>query len=60
MHSLLACFPLEYQITDHEGAVFDILVVVPSNGLEILCCWEAKSQASFFCAVDFEFSSEVC
>ena len=60
VHSLLACFPFEHQIIDDEGAILDVPVVVSSNGLEILCCSKAGSQASLFCAVDLEFFGEVC
>ena len=60
MHSFLACFPFEYQITNHEGAILDVLVVVSPYGLEILCCSKAGGQPSLFYAVDFQFSGVVC
>ena len=42
MRSFLACFPPEYQITDHEGTVFDVPVVISPDGFEILCCLKTE------------------
>jgi len=59
MHSFLTCFPLEYQITDHEGAILDVLIVVPSHGFKVLSSLKAAGQPFLFCAINFKFSSVV-
>jgi len=60
MHSFLAFFPFEYQITDHKGTILDILVVISSHGFEILCCMKVGNQPFLFYAIDFKFSGVVC
>jgi hypothetical protein len=59
MHSFVACFPFEYQITDDEGAILDVLVVVSSHGFVELCCSKVGGQPFLFCAINLKFSGVV-
>ena len=52
-------FPAEYQVTDREGSLLDIVILVSPQALEVLGCANTCDQVLFFQAINIFLSGNV-